>query len=100
MTKQQFSNMLYQLCEDCDCHTNKPYCTLIEFLTNSHNSPRLLLQMKCVEKFKFERHQDIPLSEAFMIWAEEGYAQTFSDVYIEDMKFKDLYKKIIDKRPI
>ena len=95
MTKSQYTIMLYELCSDCDCHGDKPYCTLVEFLVNSHKSPRLLMQMKCVEKFKFERHQDISLSDAFKAWAEDGYAEIFGDLYTEDMKFKDLYSNII-----
>ena len=54
------------------------------------------MQMKCVEKFKYEKHADINWSEAFTMWINEGFAKLFGDYYNEDIRFHSLYRKIMD----
>jgi len=99
MKNSAFRKFLYEICEDCDCHnSNNPYCTLIEFISDSnHSTPRFLMQLKCVEKFKYELHRDMTWDDALSIWVNNGYAKIFSDKYNEDIKFKELYKSIMNK---
>ena len=67
----------------------------MEFITSAHDSPRMIMQMKCVEKFRYERHQDLGWSDAFHAWVDEGYAKTFGDLYSEEIRFRSLYKNVI-----
>jgi hypothetical protein len=68
-------------------------------LHDSKYSDRLLFQIKCVEKFKFEesarQSKDIGWQRAWELWAERGYARRFGEVYNDEATFKDLYKEII-----
>jgi len=96
MKQKDYKEFLYEICGDCDCHnTNNRYCTLIEFITEANNSPRLLMQMKCVEKFKYEKHADMTWNDAFNLWTDEGYAVAFGELYNEEIKFRSLYKNVI-----
>jgi hypothetical protein len=94
--KQQYRNLLNDLCSDY-CSPDH-YCILKEFFVHSTPSPRLLMQMKCVEKFKYERSQragrELTWAEAMQQWIDEGLANKFSTVYKDDVKFRDLYKTI------
>ena len=97
MKKREFEEFLYEICADCDCHGREPYCTLVEFIVSAHQSPRMIMQMKCVEKFKYEKHTDLNWSDAFQLWVDEGYAKTFGDLYSEELRFRSLYKNVIEK---
>jgi len=94
--KPQYRALLEDICSD-DCSPGQ-YCILKEFLVHSAPSPRLLLQMKCVEKFKYEKsqlaHRELAWSEAMQQWIDAGFAARFSKAYREDIKFRDLYKAI------
>jgi hypothetical protein len=96
-SKKQYRELL----EDISCeYCNQEYCILKEFLVESHPSPRLLVQMKCVEKFKFERNkdseEDMGWSEAMTLWAEEGYAKKFAKHYEEGVTFRKIYKQVME----
>ena len=95
--KKKYSEMLDDLC--CD-YCDKSFCILKEFLISSHPSPRLLTQMKCVEKFRFEigakEDREISWSEGMELWVDSGKAKLFADFYDEDLAFRELYKKILD----
>jgi len=92
LDKKQYKEMLEDLCID-EC-SEKNDCTLKEFLIHLHPSPRLLMQIKCVKKFK-EKMGEIEWNEAMERWDAEGYAEKFSKIYKEGMKFTDIYKKLI-----
>jgi hypothetical protein len=95
MKKNEFKNFLYDVCSDCDCHSENKYCTLIEFLCGNFGSHRTIIQLKCVEKLKYERHEDINWDIAFQIWIKEGYARKFAEYYDESISFRSLYRKIL-----
>jgi len=98
VNKKEFKQFLYDICGDCECHSkDDPYCTLIEFLVEAHQSHRLLMQMKCVEKWKYEMHKDMSWGDAFQLWVESGMAKKFGDMYSEEIKFRELYKKIVGR---
>jgi len=98
MKKEEFTEFLYEICADCDCHGPKPYCTLVEFIVTGHKSPRMLMQMKCVEKFRKENHPDVSWGDAFAIWSDEGYAESYDELYSEDLRFRSLYRKITERK--
>ena len=91
--------MLGDLCGDY-CNPTQ-YCILKEFLTSMHPSPRLLIQLKCIEKFKYEMNKDakeeLPMGTVIIIWAEEGYAERFANEYNEDDSYKEIYERIMKK---
>lgn len=71
---------------------------MIEFLVEGVTSPRLIMQMKCIEKFRFEKHPNTSWQDSFNFWVDEGYAKLFGDLYTDDIKFRLLYRKIMESR--
>lgn len=98
MNKPIYKKMLNELCSDCCCSSDH-YCFLKEFMVECNPSPRLLIQLKCIEKFKYEisekETRDIGWTEAVDRWASEGYAERFARFYSEDKKYTVIYKEII-----
>ena len=98
---KEYKNMLNDICSD---YCSEENCILKEFLISAHTSPRLLMQMKCVEKFKKviatknnKNIKDITWGEAMTVWIDEGYAKKFASLYSEQCKFRDIYKKTMLK---
>lgn len=64
---------------------------------------RVLVQMKCLEMFKWERNQEFEEEldmEALAIkWAEEGYAKAFKEAFdkfmVEDLCICQVYEETI-----
>jgi hypothetical protein len=81
-----------------NCPAGK-YCILKEIVLNSGMSDRLLVQLKCIEKFKFERSslrgKDIGWEEAHKEWIKEGYSEKFRELYREGISFRELYPLIM-----
>ncbi len=79
------------------------YCILKEIVLNSGMSDRLLVQLKCIEKFKFERSsycgRDIGWEEAHKEWVKEGYSEKFRRLYGEGVSFREIYPLIMDHQP-
>lgn len=98
MDKKKYKKMLDDLCTECCCDSNH-YCFLKEFVMESHPSPRLLIQIKLIEKYKYEMSEredrDVGWTEAIESWASEGYAERFAKYYSEDKSYKTLYKEVI-----
>ena len=96
MNNKEFTNLLEQICEDC-CSSNH-YCTLKEIILGSHPNPRFLVQLKCVEKYKYEKskelNKDLGWNAAHMMWIDEGYAEKFAEVYTEGKSVKEIYKAV------
>ena len=100
MNKKQYKEMLDDVCSE-NCSEDND-CILKQFLLSAHPSPRLLMQMKCVDKYKKKLAKDrnkspkkIEWGEAMEKWIEEGYAKKFADIYKEDLKYLDVYKKVM-----
>ena len=102
--KTALIRMVNEVCCD-ECKNNdsasqkiQRYCLLKEIIICSHQDPRFLAQLKCLEKFKWEESEkegkDIGWDEAHIRWVSQGYAKKFADLYSEDMNPKDLYTKI------
>jgi hypothetical protein len=81
----------------------KPYCTadwciLKEMISCSHTDPRLFIQLKCIERFKYEESErlktDIGENAAHMEWVVQGYAKAFAEFYHEDLTPNQIYDKI------
>ncbi len=72
------------------------YCIFKEFLIASHPSRRLLVQLKCCDKFKLERStkvdKDIGWDETLRLWVSEKHAHRFADAYGDDKSVRDIYR--------
>ena len=88
--------ILEEICEGCKTE----YCTLREILLHSGLSDRMVVQIKCIEKYKYEQSQlegkDIGWEQANMRWVERGYAERFSRVYKGDVSYKLIYKGVME----
>ena len=80
LTDQQYSNLLDDL--DDGKHQYSFFRRYIEAL---HPSPRVLIQMKCIEKFKWKLNKEtdskMDWDEAIKLWSSSGYAKAFQEVY-------------------
>ena len=97
MNKNKLKKLIDELiAEECS-HSDK-YCILKEILLSAFKEPKVLFQIKCVEKFKFikseEAKEDIGWQKAWELWVSEGCAKKFSDLYNEEKSVSQLYKEI------
>ena len=53
VAKDQLRILLQKMRSDCACHAIG-WCTLLELEVASHRDPRMLIQFKCIEKYKYE----------------------------------------------
>jgi len=92
------------VCDLCSCDKDT-YCTAKELLKMSKKfAPRFLLQVKCIEIFKYDigeaLHKDVGWEEATEEWTEVGYAMLFDSVtkQMQDdglrMRPIDVYRRI------
>jgi len=99
LDKQEYREMLEDICLEY-CKKNH-YCILKEFLVSSHPSPRLLMQLKCIDKYKFERSKedddDLGWQRAMEEWVECGYAVKFAEVWDERKSFTKIYKETMGR---
>lgn len=83
------------------CNNNK-YCILKEILVCSHKDPRFLIQLKCIEHFKYEESEklgkDLGWDVAHVEWVAKGYANLFAEYYNEDLTAEQIYEKIINTK--
>ena len=94
--KNNFCQFIEELVDgDCKCR----YCFLKIFIESIHPDPCILVQLKCIEKFKWEESEregfDIGWNEAAIRWAEKGYAKEFRKKYEENKRVSTIYKEII-----
>lgn len=95
--KTEYRRLLDEIGEDY-CPEGK-YCIFKEFLIAAHPSRRLLVQLKCIDKFKFIRSKDagkdVGWEMALKMWVDEGLALKFADAYEDKKSVRDIFRKII-----
>jgi len=83
-------------------YCNAEWCLLKEMLACTHGEPRLFVQFKCIEHFKYEeserRGKDIGWDSASMEWVAQGYAKDFAEQYNEDLTAEQIYQNILKSR--
>ncbi len=98
-SKEKFKELLEELVDDT-CHSE--YCFLRRFLESLHPSPMILIQLKCMEKFKNEVG-DVDWDEAGILWEENGWAKAFREVFDEELKVREIYEltkqKVLENCP-
>jgi hypothetical protein len=76
------------------------YCILKEIIACSHSDGRFLVQLKCIEHFKYEESEtqkkDIGWDDAHAKWVDKGFAARFADYYDEELTAEQIYQKIIE----
>ena len=88
--------------DDCDTSPcNGKYCLLKEIILLSDKGDRFLEQMKCIERFKYERSKkydrDIGWKEAHKLWIDEGFADRFAEVYQEEMNNGKIFSLVMGR---
>ncbi len=87
--------IIEDICEDCS-----KYCILKEILLHSGMDDRVLEQLKCVERFKFNRSniegKEIGWRDAHQIWIGEGYAEKFAKIYKPEMMHDEIYRLVME----
>jgi hypothetical protein len=95
--KKKYLNILEEISKESDCYGG--YCIFRTILEGMIIEPRVLIQIKCVEKFKYEQsvsqNKDIGWEEAFVKWVDLGHAKKFADIYDENKTISILYKEIM-----
>ena len=84
----------------CECRKLGGYCLLKELMLASGPDDRTLEQLKCVEKFKYERKitgNDGGWQSSLELWIKEGFAKKFADVYKPGMKYDEIYDRIMGR---
>ena len=96
MDKIKLKNLINEIVETC--HNKEGYCFVKEFLLYLSQDPRVIIQIKLIEKYKFEKsheeHMDIGWDGAFKRWIDSGLAEKIAKLYDEDKSFLKLYKEI------
>lgn len=107
------TEVLEQICEDCNeiyctvreilrhylnkslypckhAHDDHFYCDNLLYLVNCSLDDRVLLQIKCIEEYKWIKSQeagyDIGWNNAVFGWIKEGYAKKFREVYDQGVR--------------
>lgn len=87
-----------ELIEELGCCSKGHYCTLKEILIRCPRDARMLAQIKCLEKFKYERsereHRAIEWEEALDLWIAEGHAQRFAHHFRADRRVEEIYRAV------
>jgi hypothetical protein len=100
MTHDPYRKLLEDLVDGCGRCANGG-CLLMEILLRDRKHPRVLVQLKCVELFKFFRSQrenrDIGWHAAHMLWCDEGHAAKFAEVYRDGMRPAHVYRLVIEE---
>lgn len=86
--------VIKELREDCHCE-GEEFCPL-EQLVRSFND-RLLEQHNCVRLYKWNLGK-VTWNEAYLSWVEKGYATRFAEEYKEELTWKEIYSKVIERR--
>lgn len=97
---QIIEDISYEECKGRDCSLKK-------ILSSApFSSDRFLEQIKCIEKFKYEKSQelkeDIGWENAVFLWAEK-YAKKFAEIYSEAIKNKEpikngmIYERVMER---
>lgn len=95
ISQKKFLRVIDEISEE-SCECKRGFCFFREFVKNCHPDIRLLIQLECIFKFKYEESErqkfDIGNEKAMLIWVESGLAKRFAEVYNDNLTFKEIYK--------
>lgn len=94
-----YKKKIHELSEEsCDCHGG--FCLFRNIVESRHDDIRMLVQIQAMHKFKYEESErnKADLGEsASMKWFDSGLAKKFAEVWNEELSFKEIYKKVMEK---
>jgi len=95
ISKKKYCELLDELAaENCKCE----YCFLKRFLQSLHPDPKILVEIKCIEKLKYElssnEEHDVGWNGAGITWAKEGWAEIFREEFDEDLTVREIWAKV------
>lgn len=95
------TNRNRELIEELGCCSKGHYCTLKEVLIRCPRDARMLAQIKCLERFKYERSERerraLEWEDALELWIGEGHARRFARAFREGMRVEELYRAVMDE---
>jgi hypothetical protein len=95
--KERISKKINEAVEPYCC---VDWCILKEILKSTRNDPRFIVQLKCIEHFKWTESEtaghDIGWQQAQMEWVERGYAEAFAQFYDEELTAEQIYEMILN----
>ena len=99
--EKRFLEVIREIAQDCDCKDG--YCFFREVIMHQHPDLRMLIQIECLEKFKYVRSQkhkkDIGSHSAGQLWVDEGFAKKFAEVYNEDLTVREIFRRTMEHNP-
>jgi hypothetical protein len=102
--EKRFRNICDEITETCACKKPDGYCFYRMLITHQRPSLRMLIQVECIERFKYEESErqgkDIGNDEAAKLWCENGLAGVFGQIYGddgEDLSVKEIYKRTMSE---
>jgi len=95
---KRFHEIIEELvCDNC----TSEYCFLKKFIESLHPSPIVLIQFKCIERFKWEEsereNKALDWNEAAFMWSDNGYATAFRKVFDEDLTVREIYSRTMNE---
>ena len=83
------------------CPKPEGYCILKEMMMHNGSGDRTLVQLKCIEVFKYEQSRaegrDVGWEGVHKAWVDGGFAKAFSEVYQEGMRSVDAYIQTMNR---
>lgn len=96
-SENHFKKIFDEITETCDCKNG--YCFYRLVVTKQKPSMRLVVQLECMEKFKWILSEKMGYDVGHQIssekWVSEGYAEKFAKVYNENDSIDDIFKKVM-----
>ena len=98
--KAKYKQLLEEVCEDY-CQAGK-YCICKELLISIHPSRRLLIQLKCMDRYKIVKSkdagEDIGWETTMKLWIDSGNAKLFAELYSDEKTDKQIFNEIINRK--
>ena len=83
----------------CSEECSDGHCFLKDYVLQSGVDDRIIEQIACIHKFKYERSKiqgrDIGWENAVSDWVELGYAERFARVYDPLKSHKMIYREVM-----
>ena len=96
--KAKLANKINEVCKP---YCNSEYCLLKEIICSSHNDVRFLVQLKCLEIFKWnlskKAGKEVDMEDALTTWVASGMAKFFAEYYTEDTPAQTIYDRVEDR---
>ena len=91
-SKERYAELIEELDENVQGYS------FFKFYFSIHKpDPRVLVQFKCIELFKWELNQDseeeIDIDTVVLKWNDEGYAKAFGEVFNEEKCVCTVYEE-------